>query len=123
MPGSTSETINVGATITPSAGTAKVLPKIDSSKPYSGEYLLNDADNKQYDLFISNTFKAGSNLRNYVRLKHVTPATPTTSEIVSTVTVSIDGLASQNADLDSMIQGICGWLASATVAKLRGGQS
>lgn len=123
MPGSTSETINVGATITPSAGTAKALPKVDSSKAYSGEYFLNDADGKQYNLFISNTFKAGSSLRNYVRFKHVTPATDTTDEIVSTVTVSIDGLSSQNSDLDAMIQGLCGWLSTANVTKLRGGQS
>jgi len=123
MPGSTTETIPFGSTNTPSAGTDKVLPKIDSSKAYSGEYMLVDTDDSIIKLFISNTFKTKSGLRNYVKLTHTVPATESTDEVISTVTVSIDGRTDETSTLDDMVQGLAAWLSTANVEKLRGGQS
>lgn len=122
MPGTTSETLKLGATIVASEGTEKVLVKIDGSKPFTSDYLLNEAGGV-YRLFVSNTFKSEDGLRNYISLKYTRPATLTTDEIVTTVTVSIDGPMAETTALGNQIMAIAAWLSTANITKLRGGQS
>lgn len=122
MPGTTSETLKLGATIVATEGTEKVLVKIDGSKPFTSDYLLNEASGV-YRLFVSNTFKSKDGLRNYISLKYTQPATLTTDEVVTTVTVSIDGPMAETTALGSQIMALAAWLSTANVEKLRGGQS
>lgn len=122
MPGTTSETLKLGATIVASEGTDKVLVKIDGSKPFTSDYLLSEVAGV-YRLFVSNTFKSKDGLRNYISLKYTQPATLTTDEIVTTVTISIDGSMTQTTALENQIKALAAWLSTANIAKLRGGQS
>ena len=124
MPGSTSETIAIGPTNSTTGGVNKTLAKIDGSKPYASEYFFSESDGSQnYRLSVSNTFKSGDNLRNYVNFTRVTPATLTTVAKTEAVSVSINGPITSNQGLREMLLGICAWLTTANIDKLRGGQS
>lgn len=125
MPGTTSETINIGpTTYTISGGVAKTLVKVDASKAYAGEYLCVESDGKSYRLNISNTFKnSNSDLRNYINLTVTTPATETTPVITEVTSVAISGPLTSNEKLREQLMGLAGLLTSANIDKLRQGQS
>lgn len=123
MPGTTNETITLDATITATEGTDLVLPLIDRSKPYTSEYFKTQADNSNYRLKVSNTFKSSNGLRNYVNLTHVIPADGDTPEKVAKVTISIDGPMDINDNIEAMVNGLAAWLSDANLEKLRDGQS
>ncbi len=108
--------INVGATITPSGGTATSFPTIDRSAPYRGKYQTADG---------LNTFTVSHNLGNQrtsstVRLDLNSTYTDPTTGLAKAITMAaylvvnrpISGFT--NTQMKSQIAGLLQFMASTT---------
>jgi hypothetical protein len=106
--------IAVGATVTPSGGTATSLPNVDRSVPYTGAYAT--ADGLQ-TLKISHT--RGTRTRSEFRLDLYTPYTDPDTGLTKTVSVATYLVLNRpaagftNAQLQAQIAALCAFLGTA----------
>lgn len=117
--------ISVGATITPSGGTATSCAVLDRSKPYTGVYGTSDGLQK---FQISHSL--GSRKRSEVRLDLVTTYTDPTTGLAKDITASCYMVINRpnagftNTQLKGQIAGLCALMgATANQDKVLGLES
>lgn len=108
--------INVGATITPSGGTATSFPNIDRSAPYRGKYQTSDGLNTLTISHQLGSQRNASTVRLDLNSTYTDPTTGLAKAITMAVSVQITRpLAGfTNTQIKSQLAGILQLLASTT---------
>lgn len=108
--------INLGATITPSGGTATSFPNVDRSAPYRGKYQTADGTNLFTVSHNLGNQRTGSTIRLDLNSTYTDPTTGLEKAISAAVYVTINRPIAgfTNAQLKSQLTGLLQFLASTT---------
>lgn len=108
--------INLGATITPSGGTATSFPSVDRSVPYTGKYMTSDGTNSFKVAHQLGTQRNASVVRLDLNSTYTDPSTglakAVTMAVYCTINRPLAGFT--NTQIKSQLAGLLQFLASTT---------